>query len=223
MRYPEYGKSWEAGYKIDINNRVTGTLAVYDIHKRNIMVSELVDGETVTRTAGKARSRGLELDMAGKVTDSLSLIGSYAYTDARLTEDPDNNGNDLPNVARHTAALFLSRDFGSTSLISGDEVKAGIGARYVGKRAGDAANSFWLDNYTVADAFIAWKMPLSGYQLKWQLNVKTCSIRRTIRRALTTCVSLSANHVRLCCRAVSISNKQRALLLKRVMLLLPSV
>lgn len=70
--------------------------------------------------------------MAGKVTDSLSLIGSYAYTDARLTEDPDNNGNDLPNVARHTAALFLSRDFGSTSLISGDEVKAGIGARYVG-------------------------------------------------------------------------------------------
>lgn len=169
---PEYGKSWEAGYKIDINNRVTGTLAVYDIHKRNIMVSELVDGETVTRTAGKARSRGLELDMAGKVTDSLSLIGSYAYTDARLTEDPDNNGNDLPNVARHTAALFLSRDFGSTSLISGDEVKAGIGARYVGKRAGDAANSFWLDNYTVADAFIAWKMPLSGYQLKWQLNVK---------------------------------------------------
>lgn len=29
-----------------------------------------------------------------------------------------------------------------------------------------------LDNYTVADAFAAYTMPINGYRVKWQLNVK---------------------------------------------------
>lgn len=155
------------GAKIDLPGRVTGTLALYDIHKRNVMVSELVDGESVTRTAGKVRSQGVELDLAGSLTRTLSLVGSYAYTDARVTADPENRGNELTNVARHTAALFLTNDFGATGLL-----RAGIGARYVGRRPGDAANSFYLDDYTVADAFVAWTTPIDSYRVKWQVNVK---------------------------------------------------
>lgn len=169
---PELGKAYEVGAKIDLPGRVTGTLALFDIHKRNVMVSELVDGETVTRTAGKVRSQGVELDIAGQLTDSLSLIGSYAWTDARVTSDPENNGNELANVARHTAALFLTNDFGQTGLLPADDLRAGIGARYVGRRAGDAANSFYLDDYTVADAFVAWSTPIDSYKVKWQVNVK---------------------------------------------------
>ncbi|WP_413649166.1 TonB-dependent siderophore receptor [Pantoea sp. B65] len=169
---PEVGKAYEVGAKIDLPAGVTGTLALFDINKRNVMVSELVDGESVTRTAGKVRSQGIELDMAGKLSESLSLIGSYAYTDARVTSDPDNNGNRLTNVARHTAALFLTRDFGHTGLLATDDLRAGIGARYVGSRPGDAANSFTLSDYTVADAFVGWTTPINSYQVKWQLNVK---------------------------------------------------
>ncbi|WP_085068802.1 TonB-dependent siderophore receptor [Pantoea alhagi] len=169
---PELGKAYEVGAKIDLAGRVTGTLALFDIHKRNVMVSELVDGETVTRTAGKVRSQGVELDVAGRLTNSLSLVGSYAWTDARVTSDPDNNGNELANVARNTAALFLTNDFGSTGLLPADDLRAGIGARYVGRRAGDAANSFYLNDYTVADAFVAWSTPVDSYKVKWQVNVK---------------------------------------------------
>lgn len=169
---PELGKAYEVGAKIDLPNGITGTLALFDINKRNVMVSELVDGETVTRTAGKVRSQGVELDAAGKLTDSLSLIGSYAYTDARVTSDPDNNGNELTNVARHTAALFLTQDFGHSGLLASDDLRAGIGARYVGRRPGDAANSFYLSDYTVADAFVGWTTPINQYQVKWQVNVK---------------------------------------------------
>ncbi|MEG9523970.1 MAG: TonB-dependent siderophore receptor, partial [Pantoea piersonii] len=168
---PELGKAWEVGGKIDLPNGVTGTLALFDIQKRNVMVDELVGGETVTRTAGKVRSQGVELDLAGKLTNSLSLVGSYAWTDARVTADPQNNGNAMPNTARHTAALFLTNDFGTTGLLAADDLRAGVGARYVGRRPGDAANSFYLDDYTVADAFIAWQMPLNGYRVKWQVNV----------------------------------------------------
>ncbi|PLR42146.1 TonB-dependent siderophore receptor [Chimaeribacter arupi] len=169
---PEQGKAYEIGAKIDTQNGITGTLALYDIRKRNVMVSELVDGDTVTRTAGQVRSQGVELDASGRLTSTLSLMGSYAYTDARVTEDPDNRGKLMPNTARHTAALFLTNDFGGTGLLANDNLRAGVGGRYVGKRPGDAANSFWLESYTVADAFVAWRTPFSGYDVKWQLNVK---------------------------------------------------
>ncbi|QNK31585.1 TonB-dependent siderophore receptor [Serratia sp. JUb9] len=169
---PEQGKSWEMGGKVALPNSITGTLALFDITKRNVMVSELVDGESVTRTAGRVRSQGVELDMAGNITDSLSLIGAYAYTDARVVDDPANKGKEMANVARHTASLFLTQNLGSPGLYSGDELRVGAGARYVGRRPGDAANSFYLDHYTVADAFAAYSMPLHGYRVKWQLNVK---------------------------------------------------
>lgn len=110
--------------------------------------------------------------MAGNITDSLSLIGAYAYTDARVVDDPANKGKEMANVARHTASLFLTQNLGSPGLYSGDELRVGAGARYVGRRPGDAANSFYLDHYTVADAFAAYSMPLHGYRVKWQLNVK---------------------------------------------------
>jgi len=169
---PEQGKAWEVGSKVELSKGITGTLALFDITKRNVMVNELVNGETVTRTAGRVRSQGVELDVAGNITDSLSLIGSYAYTDARVVDDPDNKGKEMTNVARHTASLFMTQDLGSTGLYSGDNVRVGAGARYVGRRPGDAANSFNLDNYTVADAFAAYTLPVKGYRVKWQLNVK---------------------------------------------------
>ncbi|PWC15115.1 TonB-dependent siderophore receptor [Brenneria roseae subsp. americana] len=169
---PEIGTAYEIGAKLDLPNRITGNLALFDIEKRNVMVNETLNGETVTRTAGKVRSQGVELDLAGKLTDSLSLIGSYAYTDARVTADPGNNGNRMPNAARHTASLFLTQDFGNIGLAAGDDLRAGAGARYVSRRAGDAANSFYLDDYTVADAFVAYSLPLNGYKVKWQINVK---------------------------------------------------
>ncbi|WP_023639200.1 TonB-dependent siderophore receptor [Dickeya zeae] len=173
---PEVGRSYEVGAKLDLPNRITANLALFDIQKRNVMVDEqqTINGisETVTRTAGKVRSQGVEVDVAGKLTDSLSLIGAYAFTDARVTSDPTNQGNELANVARHTASLFLTNDFGNLGLHAGDDLRAGVGARYVGRRPGDAANSFFLDDYTVADAFIAYSVPLNGYKVKWQLNIK---------------------------------------------------
>ncbi|MEI7123917.1 TonB-dependent siderophore receptor [Pectobacterium versatile] len=166
---PEIGKSYEIGAKLDLPNRITGNVALFDIEKQNVMVK--VD-DNLYRTAGKVRSQGVELDLAGSLTDTLSLIGSYAYTDARVTADPENTGKRMPNAARHTASLFLTQDFGNIGMATGDDLRAGAGARYVSRRAGDAANTFYLDDYTVADAFIAYSLPLNGYKVKWQLNVK---------------------------------------------------
>ncbi len=168
---PEEGTQWETGVKFDFNKRLSGTLALYDIDKKNVLVSQLnsATGIVEYRTAGKARSRGVEFDVTGRLTDSWSMIGSYGYTDARVTEDPVLVGKALQNVALNTASLYLVYDFGTT--LPGC-LRLGGGARYVGDRPGDAANSFVLPAYTVADAFATYETKVQTFPVIYQFNVK---------------------------------------------------
>nr|WP_249137754.1 TonB-dependent siderophore receptor [Bradyrhizobium tropiciagri] len=168
---PEEGTQWETGVKFDFNKRISGTLALYDIDKKNVLVSQLnaSTGIVEYRTAGKVRSRGVELDVTGRLTDSWSMIGSYAYTDARVIEDPTFAGNALQNVALNTASLYLVYDFGTT--LPG-RLRLGGGARYVGDRPGDAANSFVLPAYTVADVFATYETKVQTFPVIYQFNVK---------------------------------------------------
>ena len=75
-----------------------------------MLYTESIGDETVAKTAGKVRSRGVEVDLAGSLTDNLSVIASYGYTDAKVLEDPDYAGKPLPNVPKHTGSLFLTYD-----------------------------------------------------------------------------------------------------------------
>jgi iron complex outermembrane receptor protein len=166
---PETAKAWELGTKWESPAGITATAALYDIRKRNVVVSETIDGQSYARAVGGARSRGLELDAAGRLGKQWQLIGTYAYTDAAVTDDPQYQDNRLANVARHTASLFAAYDFAASS--SG-RWRAGAGLRHVGRRAGDAANSFNNAGYTVADSFVSWERPWSGRIVKLQLNIK---------------------------------------------------
>jgi iron complex outermembrane receptor protein len=145
---------------------------LFNIDKRNVLVSVGSGANTVYSIAGQVRSRGLELDATGQLTDKVSLIGSYAYTDALdvKDKDPTLEGNRLQNVAKHTGSLAVAYDFGN--IFGGDQLRVGTGARYVGARAGDAANDFTLPGYTVADAFATYDTKIDGQKVKFQLNVK---------------------------------------------------
>ncbi|QBQ13359.1 MULTISPECIES: TonB-dependent receptor [unclassified Pseudomonas] len=181
---PEQSKSWELGTKLDIPGRITASAALFNIEKRNVLV-QVGDGLTsVYSVAGKVRSRGLELDASGQLTDKWSVIGSYAYTDAEVTEDPEYKGNRLQNVAKNTGSLSAVYDFGS--ILDGDQLRVGAGARYVGERAGDAANSFELPSYTVADAFATYDTKIEGQKVKFQLNVKNLFDRTYYTSAVNT-------------------------------------
>ncbi|MDR6113872.1 MULTISPECIES: TonB-dependent siderophore receptor [unclassified Sphingomonas] len=169
---PERGRSFEVGAKLDVPDRVTATLALYDIDKRNVLVSQFNPATALTdyRTAGRAISRGVELDVAGQVTRALSLIGSYAYTYARTVDDPAFSGNQLANVAPHTASLSAAYDVGA--IAGEDRLRLGAGGRYVARRPGDDANSFWLASYVVADAFMTYDTQMAGRRMTFQFNLK---------------------------------------------------
>ena len=167
---PEQSKAWELGTKLDIPGRITASAALFDITKRNVLVSVGSGVDTVYSVAGEVRSRGLELDASGQLSERWSLIGSYAYTDAEVTKDPALEGKRLQNVAKHTGSLSAVYDVGS--LLGGDDLRVGAGARYVGQREGDAKNSFNLPGYTVADLFASYDTKIEGQKVKVQLNVK---------------------------------------------------
>lgn len=168
---PEEGTQYETGLKFDLDKRLSGTLAIYDIEKQNVLVSQLnaTTGLNVYTAAGKARSRGLEIDVTGRLSDHWSMIGSYGYTDARVTEDPTYAGKQLQNVAMNTASLFLVYDFGT--MLPG-QLRLGGGARYVGDRPGDALNTFVLPSYVVADIFATYETKHQTLPVIYQLNVK---------------------------------------------------
>jgi iron complex outermembrane recepter protein len=168
---PEEGTQWETGVKFDFNKRLSGTLALYDIDKQNVLVSQLnaATGVVEYRTAGKVRSRGVELDVTGRLSDNWSMIGSYGYTDARVVEDPVLAGLELQNVALNTASLYLVYDFGTA--LPG-RLRLGGGAHYVGDRPGDANNSFVLASYVVEDIFATYETKYQNLPVIYQFNVK---------------------------------------------------
>ena len=107
---PESSNAYEVGAKFELFDGITADIALFDIHKRNVLYTESVGDETIAKTAGRVRSRGVEVDLAGALTENINIIASYGYTDAKVLEDPDYAGKPLPNIPRHTGSLFLTYD-----------------------------------------------------------------------------------------------------------------
>lgn len=163
---PEEGRSYEVGAKYTPSDALNVNLALFDIEKTNVVTNNPF-GEP--EAAGKVGSRGLELDVTGRLAPRWDVIGTYAYTHTEILEDPDNEGHRLNNAPKHTASLYLNHHLAVPEATG--QWHAGAGARYVGERAGDNANTFWMSSYTVADAFLRWDLPTAGYKARLQLNV----------------------------------------------------
>lgn len=166
---PEQGRSYELGAKYAITPSLSANLAVFDIEKDNVVTSTTIAGVSISDAAGTVGSRGLELDISGRVAERWDLIGTYAYTRTEILDDPADEGNRLSQAPEHTASLYLTHHLQVPSGLG--QWHAGAGARYVGKRAGNNANDYWMSSYTVADAFLRWESPVLGQKTRLQLNV----------------------------------------------------
>lgn len=166
---PEQGRSYELGARYDIAPGFSANLALFDIKKDNVVTTTTVGGVSVSDAAGTVGSRGLELDVGGRIAERWDLIGTYAYTRTEILDDPSDEGNRLSQAPEHTASLYLTHHLQVPSELG--QWHAGGGARYVGERAGNNANDYWMSSYTVADAFLRWEYPVLGQKTRLQLNV----------------------------------------------------
>lgn len=164
----ERSKQLEIGHKIELfDGKFSSTVALFQLDKRNrgASVPDPLSPTLKNRvTIGKARSHGLEWDVSGQLTKRLSLIGSYAFTATEVVNDVKYQGNQLVNVARHTASLWARYAIDSKWTAAG-----GIFAQ--GRRQGDAANTFQMPGYGRVDAMLAYKFDLGGSKASLQFNL----------------------------------------------------
>lgn len=164
----ERARQIEIGHKIELfDGKLSSTVALFELTKRNrgaTVPDPLSPTLTNVVTIGKAVARGLEWDVSGQLTKKLSLIGSYAYTDAKVTEDPTYQGMKLANVARHTASLWARYAIDSQWTVGG-----GVFAQ--SQRQGDSGNTFQLPGYARVDAMVAYRFALGSSKASLQFNL----------------------------------------------------
>jgi outer membrane receptor protein involved in Fe transport len=89
---PERGQGFEVGIKTELfNKKLLATLTYFNITKNNVAVVD-PNFPLFSTSVGQEKSQGFEFDVVGKILPGWKLIGSYAYTDAKISEDtnPDN-------------------------------------------------------------------------------------------------------------------------------------
>ncbi len=184
----EISEQWEAGLKGQFfEKKLTATLAFYQLTKHNIATA--VPGSLSTSIVGDVRSRGIELDVAGRVDDNLSVIGNYAHTQTKILDFADENpdllpfvypninalavsdrGNWWPNVPRNSGSIWAKYDW--NGYLAKEGASFGAGVRYEDIRWGDRLNSFQLPAYAVVDALIGYRWKYEGLFWNAQLNLK---------------------------------------------------
>lgn len=168
---PETGLQYEVGWKArGFGDRVSATLAIYDLTKDDVAISDPRNPE-FSINAGKLRSRGIELDVLGQITDQWNVIASYAFTHTEVvSSDALPVGKPFSNVPENSGSIWLWYDlppFGPYG-----QLALGTGAVAVEARPGDVDNTFNLPGYARMDAAVAWRRALGqATRIRAQLNV----------------------------------------------------
>ncbi|WP_347304429.1 TonB-dependent siderophore receptor [Croceibacterium sp. TMG7-5b_MA50] len=154
---PETSESKEVGAKLALfGGRLTGTLSAFQLDKSNVLASD-TNNPGFSVAIGAARSRGIELDLAGKLPGAVEVLVSYAYIDAEARSsvlDPNFSfqvrpGDPLINIPRHNGNVQLSKRF----TFSGRNAQLGAGIQHVGSRSGETGTAFTLPAHTLVRLF----------------------------------------------------------------------
>jgi iron complex outermembrane receptor protein len=150
---PEFSQQREAGIKFNVNDTLTGTLAVFEIERENVPFR-------ISATAGglsQQKSRGFEADVIYQPNRNWSVLGSYGFTDAFFAESAGATipaGNKLAMVPEHSGRLWAIYRF-DTNVLPGWSAGAGVYAasgQYV-----DPQNQWKTEGYHTIDAKIGYE------------------------------------------------------------------
>ncbi len=152
---PEQGEGYEIGAKAELlQGNLLATLAYFDVTKENVATQD-PNNPFFSVATGEQRSRGIELDITGKILPGWNIIASYSYIDAEVTKDNTIPvGNQLPGVPHHSASLWTNYEIQQGNL---QGLGLGIGFNFVSNRQGDLNNSFELDSYFLTNASISYR------------------------------------------------------------------
>lgn len=147
---PSRGKQTEVGIKyIPDNKPVSFTAAVFDLKKTNVVSYDPFEDRQ--RQAGEIESKGIELEVKAELNQQLNLTASYTRLDMEVLESVDSTElGQFPMLIPEDSASLLLDYTVSAPALKGLGFLAG--ARYIGKRWNDPANTSSQPSYTLFDA-----------------------------------------------------------------------
>jgi iron complex outermembrane recepter protein len=170
---PEIGKSFEVGVKQELRERrLALTAAVFDIEKRGILTID-PNNSCCNLNGGTARSRGLELELSGRLSRAVELRAGLGTSDTKWTQS-----NDFPVGARLVGVPRVTAVLGGTlrpqsGALAGSWWAADLA--YAGQREWlPTGDSYKLPAYTRLDLAAGWKFE----QWEIQANLKNATDER---------------------------------------------
>ncbi len=162
----------EFGAKTDwFNGRLSASMALYYLTQQG----ELYNANDPTRPdlliqIGEEESKGVEFDLAGKIAPNWSLVASYSFNEATITEsdDPSEIGRQKPNAPRHTGNIW-SKYVIDRGAFKG--VGFGLGANFVTERFGSIVRTPeppLFTGYELFDAALYYQ--LDKFQIQLNIN-----------------------------------------------------
>lgn len=132
------------------------TVALYKIEKRNLLSRDATN-PNITQQIGQQSSTGIELAFAAEPVRGWTIDANAAFLRARYDDFKElvsgalvsRTGNTPTGVPERTASIWTAYRFLP-------QWQAGLGARYVGERQGNTANTTKLPSYAVFDASLAY-------------------------------------------------------------------
>lgn len=167
---PETAQQWEAGVKFETaDQRFMVNAALFHILQQNKSSTDPNTNEIFQ--TGEQRSQGFEVEGRAKVTDSFSLIASYTFVDAEITEDEDASkvGLTPDRLPEQQASIWGKYEFLDGPL---DGLALGLGVRHIGEST-DRTNTLTVPSVTLLDAMAAYDFGGASAKLdgvKLQLN-----------------------------------------------------
>jgi iron complex outermembrane recepter protein len=168
--------SYELGEKSSfLDKRATLDFDIYDILWKDIQVTVSNGGVNQLENAGTARVTGAELSFNYRVLSALTLGGSAAYTNARLSSTAPvigvhSVGVRLPLSPRFNFALIGTYDF---DLVGGYTGSFNVTDRWVGERNAGFGTlispQYHLGSYNITDLKLSVRAP---YHLEYGLFVR---------------------------------------------------
>ncbi len=168
--------SYELGEKATfLDKRATLNFDIYDILWKDIQVTVNVGGVNQLENAGTARVTGAEMSFDYRILPELTLGGSAAYTNARLTSIPavldvTTLGVRLPLAPRFNFALIGTYD---VDLPGGYKGAINVTDRWIGDRNAafgtPISEQYVLSSYNITDLNFTVRAP---YHLEYGLFVR---------------------------------------------------
>jgi iron complex outermembrane recepter protein len=132
---PIISELYEAGLKGNfLQNKLAASLSLYQLTVENVATNAGdPSNPNLFVQQGQNRSKGIEAEVTGNILPNLSVVFSYAYDVATVTEDKDPTivGKTVANAPRNSGASWIKYSFNNKS-IKGFGIS--LGHSYVGQR-----------------------------------------------------------------------------------------